>query len=163
MNSSSPIRSRHATTIAAGFTLVELMVVIVIAAVLLAIAIPSYQTSILKSRRTDARTALLDEAGREERYLSINNVYTNSPANLGYVGSSSSTNFPITIGSGYYQLNLPTTSLAVGAAPPSFTLTATPQGNQANDTSCATFTLTSTGAQSSVDSGGADSTATCWQ
>jgi len=158
MNSSSPIRSRHATTIAAGFTLVELMVVIVIAAVLLAIAIPSYQTSILKSRRTDARTALL-----EERYLSINNVYTNSPANLGYVGSSSSTNFPITIGSGYYQLNLPTTSLAVGAAPPSFTLTATPQGNQANDTSCATFTLTSTGAQSSVDSGGADSTATCWQ
>jgi type IV pilus assembly protein PilE len=48
-----------------GFTLVELMVVIVIASILMAIAIPSYKTSIRKSRRTDAKTALLDLAGRE--------------------------------------------------------------------------------------------------
>jgi len=52
-----------------GFTLVELMVVIVIASILMAIAIPSYKNSIRKSRRTDAKTALLDLAGRERTLL----------------------------------------------------------------------------------------------
>ena len=55
-----------------GFTLVELMVVIVIASILMAIAVPSYKNSIRKSRRTDAKTALLDLAGREERFNSTN-------------------------------------------------------------------------------------------
>ena len=67
-----------------GFTLVELMVVIVIASILMAIAIPSYKNSIRKSRRTDAKTALLDLAGREERFMSTNGSYTTSFANLGY-------------------------------------------------------------------------------
>src|SRR5580704_3895466 len=85
----------------AGFTLVELLIVIVIATILATIAIPSYQAQIRKSRRTDAKTALLDLAAREERYNSTYNTYTSVPANLGYSG-----NFPVTVGSGYYQINI---------------------------------------------------------
>ena len=46
----------------AGFTLIELMVVVIIATILLSIAIPAYTSQIRKSRRTEARTAVLDLA-----------------------------------------------------------------------------------------------------
>ena len=55
-----------------GFTLLELLVVVVIATILMSIAVPSYMTQIRQSRRTEAKTAILDLSGREERYLSTN-------------------------------------------------------------------------------------------
>src|SRR5260370_6500079 len=96
----------------AGFTLVELMAVILVASILFAIAIPSYQSQIRKSRRTDAKTAVLDLAAREEKYFSLNNSYTNSPANLGYLAASSTAGFPQAVGSGYYQVYLCVASTA---------------------------------------------------
>jgi type IV pilus assembly protein PilE len=56
-----------------GFTLVELMIVVVVASILVAIAVPSYQYEVQKARRTDARNAILDIAAREERFLSVAN------------------------------------------------------------------------------------------
>ncbi|MDH4458572.1 MAG: prepilin-type N-terminal cleavage/methylation domain-containing protein [Nevskia sp.] len=41
-----------------GFTLVEMMVVLVVVGILAAIALPSYQSSVRKSRRSYARLAL---------------------------------------------------------------------------------------------------------
>ena len=70
-----------------GFTLVELMIVVVIVAILAGIAVPSYMSSVRKTRRADAKTALLDLAGREERYLTTNPAgYSTVPADLGYPG-----------------------------------------------------------------------------
>jgi type IV pilus assembly protein PilE len=132
----------------AGFTLIELMITIVIAAILLSIAIPSYTSQVRKSRRTEARTALLDLAAREERFFSTNSSYTNVPANLGYAGV-----FPQAVGSGYYTIDVTT---APGAA---FTAQAAPAGSQAQDTSCGTFTIDNTGAQTVTGGGGAT---TCW-
>ncbi|HET9108841.1 MAG TPA: prepilin-type N-terminal cleavage/methylation domain-containing protein, partial [Steroidobacteraceae bacterium] len=43
-----------------GFTLIELMIAVVVVAILMAIAVPSYESYVEKSRRTDAKTALLD-------------------------------------------------------------------------------------------------------
>src|ERR1700730_9152184 len=83
----------------AGFTLIELMVTIVVASILAAIAIPAYTSQIRKSRRTEARTALLDLASREERFNSTNSAYTSSSRNLAYTGA-----WPVTVGSGYYQI-----------------------------------------------------------
>jgi type IV pilus assembly protein PilE len=149
----------------AGFTLVELMIVVVIATILLSIAVPSYMSQIRESRRTDARTALLDLAGREESYNATMNTYTTAAANLGY------TAFPQSIGSGYYTITVSCVA-AFGAglacdpnpnAPtgPSYYLTATPVAgtSQASDTQCTSFSVDSQGNQFST--GTAPST-TCW-
>jgi len=136
-----------------GFTLVELMVVVVIASILMAIAIPSYKNSIRKSRRTDAKTALLDLAGREERYNSTVGGYTNAAANLGYGA------LPSAVGSGYYNISVTTVTGGTATTVPFFSLTATPVvgSDQAKDTACGSFTLDSTGLQ------GVSGTATdCW-
>jgi len=144
-----------------GFTLIELMITIVVASILLAIAVPSYQTQIRKSRRTEARTAVLDLATRQERYFSTANSYTATAANLGYPGWGVAN----PIGSGYYYLNVNVTAADPTQTPPvpaGYSITATAMGTQVNDTSCASFTVDQTGKQSSLNSGGADSTSTCW-
>jgi type IV pilus assembly protein PilE len=149
---------------ARGFTLIELVVTMLIIAILAAIAIPSYSSYVRKGRRTDAKSALLDMASLEERYYSVNNVYTNSPANLGYSGTS----FPtggLTVGSGYYTVTMPTApTAATNTTPASYSLEADPTGDQTKDTQCAKFTLTSQGVQGSNTSAGTANTepGTCW-
>lgn len=134
-----------------GFTLIELMVTIVIAAILFAIAVPMYTQQLIQSRRTDARTALLDLASREERYMSTNSAYSNAPASLGYSGA-----WPITVGGGYYQITAATTATT-------FLLTAAPVAGtpQAKDKICANFTLDNTGSQQVTGSAKA-TPSTCW-
>jgi type IV pilus assembly protein PilE len=132
-----------------GFTLMELMIAVAIVAILAVIALPSYQNQIRKTRRTDAKTALMDLAGREEKIYTTTNAYSNAASDLGYSKFDP-------VGSGYYKVT-------VTGAPTGFTITATPKGDQANDTSCASFTVTQAGVRSSLDSSGADSSATCWK
>jgi type IV pilus assembly protein PilE len=141
-----------------GFTLIELVITMVIVAILASIAIPSYSTYILKSHRTEARTALLDIASLEERYFTANNNYTKTPSDLGYTGAAGTA---FNVGSNYYKIlvdkvdaTAPTTALPAGT-PATYTMTATAINSQAKDTSCATFTLTSTGSQTATS-------ANCW-
>jgi type IV pilus assembly protein PilE len=49
-----------------GFTLIELMIVVAVVGILAAIAFPSYQDSIRKSRRNDGMNALLEAAEKLE-------------------------------------------------------------------------------------------------
>jgi type IV pilus assembly protein PilE len=133
---------------AGGFSLIELMVTVVVASILVAIALPSYKYSVRKSRRTDAKTALLDLAGREERWFSTNNgTYTTVAANLGYSGT-----FPVTVGSGYYQIDAPTVVAGTTTAVATFSITAVPVpgSDQAKDAACASFTITNQGAQTAT-------------
>jgi type IV pilus assembly protein PilE len=148
----SPMSNSH------GFTLVELMVTVVIAATLLSIAIPGYNTQVRKSRRTEAKTALLDLAAREERYYNMSNppAYSALPADLGYNGVANA--FPMTVGNGYYQVRIN----LIAAAPPTpagYTIIAVPiTADQIKDAQCQTFTLTNIGQQTS-----APNTTVCWQ
>jgi type IV pilus assembly protein PilE len=157
---------------ARGFTLVELMVVVVIAAILLAVAAPLYQTQVRQARRTDARTAILDLAGREERYFSTNaSSYTAVPANLGYPGVFNNPANPV--GSGYYYISSVCTPACApsAAASPSFSIIVlpVPGGSQTKDTPCQGFAVDSTGEQW-AETGGAwiqntpanASAAACW-
>jgi len=137
----------------AGFTLIELMVTVAIVAILSAIAYPAYTQYILKSRRTDAKNALLDLAARQERFYSLNNRYATVPSALGYAGAA----FPVDVQTGnaaYYQLTLTVTNPA--GALPTFAASAVPLGHQAQD-KCGTYTLTQLGVQ-----GNSTSESGCW-
>jgi type IV pilus assembly protein PilE len=151
-----------------GFTLVELIVAMVILSILAAIAIPSYSQYVLKSHRTEAKAALMDAASLEERYFSTSNLYTTDPTQLGYGVAAT----PVPVGTGYYVISIINSSLPVaptvavpGGTPATFTITAVPAPGsmQVNDTACASFTITSAGQQTALNSGGVDNTANCWQ
>lgn len=141
----------------AGFTLIELMIVAAIIAILAAIAIPSYQKQIMKSRRASAKTALLDLASREEKYYATNNNYPAALASVGYtnVNGSGAIQVPNNSDEDYYSVTIALgTPTATG-----YTATATPVGNQAND-SCGSYSITDLGVQSATgtSSGGTG----CW-
>ena len=143
---------------ALGFTLVELLIVVVIATILVAIAVPSYQAQVQKSRRTDARNALLDIAGREERFLSVANSYSALPTDVGYPGAL----WPQPVTNGYYNVTVVTPDPAYAGTGASFVITATAVGIQASDSACATFTVNQIGKQSAFTSGNVDNSTTCW-
>jgi type IV pilus assembly protein PilE len=142
-----------------GFTLVELMIALTIIAVLAAIAIPMYSKQVQKSRRVDARTAVTDLAGREERYLSTAGSYTTVAANLGY------TALPVVVGSGYYTLSVNVPVVAAGVQPIYTAIATVVAGStQIADGACQYFSVDSTGKQfsSATNAGGADTSTTCW-
>ncbi|KQU82892.1 pilus assembly protein PilE [Variovorax sp. Root318D1] len=58
-----------------GFTLIELMIVVAIVGILASIAYPAYQDSLLKGRRAEARTALLELMQQQERYMTQRGTY----------------------------------------------------------------------------------------
>jgi type IV pilus assembly protein PilE len=128
------------------------MITVVVAAILAAVVLPAYNIQIRKSRRTEARTALLDLAGRAERMYSTSNSYFGTttagqllPPDLGYIGA-----WPITVGSGYYRISLSNSTAST------YTFTATAVGSQALDTTCATLAVDNTGNQTATDP-------TCWK
>ncbi len=139
-----------------GFTLIELMVVILVASILVGVAAPAYLTQVRKSRRTEAKTAILDLASREERLFSLNNSYSATAADVGYpVGA-----WPQNIGNNYYQVKVDAPAPAANA-PATFTITATAINSQLKDTQCRSFVVDQSGKLTSADAGSTDSTTTC--
>jgi type IV pilus assembly protein PilE len=141
-----------------GFTLIELLIAIAIVGILLRLAFPAYQNSVMKSRRADAKTALLDLAQREERYLATTNQYTTSAPALGYAATATVTSAaPMTIQNGsasFYTLEVTTSGST------SFTATARPTGVQlTKDTQCGNFVIDNTGRQTISGTGNATD---CW-
>ena len=125
-----------------GFTLIELMIVVAIVAILAAVAIPSYQQYIQKSRRVDAKETLTRMATLQERFFFQNSAYATNIDDLGGTASPE----------GWYRINMPV------ATNSTFTITATPIGAQANDTRCASFSIDQTLRQTAT---GTDSD-NCW-
>lgn len=58
-----------------GFTLIEMMIVVAVVGLLATIAYPSYQDYVLKGRRAEARTALLELMQQQERYMTQRGTY----------------------------------------------------------------------------------------
>jgi len=134
-----------------GFTLTELMIVLVIFAIVLSLAIPSYRTFIIKTRRADAIELIYEVAQRMQQYHTQNHVYhTNAADELGISATSKNGYYALTIAAG------PTGSINT-----SYSLSAVPVegASQTNDTACGTFLFNSLG-EKSVS--GSQTKPPCW-
>ena len=119
-----------------GMTLTELLIVVAIVGILAAVAGPAWNDQVIKSRRADARNTLLAAQIEQEQYRANNLTYATSMSAMG-MGSFDSTSRD------YYRLEV------VSADATSFLITATPNGNQANDSTCNVFAIRQTGPEHS--------------
>ena len=108
-----------------GFTLIEIMVVVVIIAILAAIAIPSYQENLKKGRRAEAQAYIMDLANLEQQYLLDARSYATGATAVATLNKPAPTSV-----SNFYDI-----AIADGAttAPPTFVITATPKAGSAQD------------------------------
>lgn len=126
----------------AGFTLMELMIVIVIIGVIAAIAFPSYQSSVRKSRRAEAKATLLEVMSRQEQFFSENRRYA---ATFDELDLSASATTSFNTEHGFYTVNL-----SSNTATNSVTVTASANAGQDKDL-VRTYGLSSNGRKYWVD------------
>lgn len=143
-----------------GVTLIELMMVVIIVSILASVAIPSYRSYIIRTQRSDAKSALLQLRAAQEKYYLQNNAYTANvtgapPAGLGLPANSAN---------GFYSLRV---ALGTAASPnpantQAYVAYAEPvEGRgQQDDTKCLTLTLTDVGLRGASGPGGTDY---CWR
>ncbi|MCQ8105215.1 type IV pilin protein [Methylomonas sp. SURF-2] len=135
-----------------GFTLIELMITVAVIGILAGIAYPSYQDSVMKSRRRDAQGALVGLANAMERHFTETNSYAGS-ADANDRPTIFAIQSPVDGGTAAYELFITSVTATT------FTLEASPTGAQANDR-CGNLTLTNTGARGFDGANG--NTEDCW-
>jgi type IV pilus assembly protein PilE len=114
-----------------GFTLLELMIVVVVISTLALLAMSGYQKQVRKSRRAEAKQILSDVGLRQEKWRSNNVSYLGTDSTVAEVAA-----FGAIASGDYYTISI--TTAESGTA---FTASAVPKGDQLNDT-CGTLTWT---------------------
>jgi type IV pilus assembly protein PilE len=109
----------------AGFTIIELMIVVAIVAILVAIAIPSFQEYMRRARRAEAISGLQQMQLAQEKWRTNNPTY-GTGANIGLPESP------------YYTFSVS------GNTATNYTLTATRAGAQTSDSTCGNYSITQT-------------------
>ena len=122
---------------AAGFSLIEIMITVAIIGILAAIALPSYNEHVRKTRRAGGTACLAAAAQEMERFYTVNLTYVGAPAAFACDNETAP----------FYTVS------GVSAAR-TYTLTAAPQGGQAGD-SCGNLTLNQAGVKAPATPG-------CW-
>ncbi len=131
----------------AGFTLIEVMIVVAILGIISALAYNSYQRHVVTTYRADAQRSLAEIAQRLERCFTQRNDYRECVDDGGGTTWDSQ--------DGHYEIFIGDLERTT------FTLTARPQGVQAerDGDRCSTLTLTHTGRR---DSTGSEERDDCW-
>lgn len=132
----APIRQR-------GVTLLELMIVVMIVGIITAIAVPSYRQQVVRSNRSNAKTAIMQLTQALERCYTRASTYT----------GCDDADLPVTTPEGLYTV----TGVITGT---SYDLTATPQGTQADDTTCGNLSLDEANVRLVSGTGTVDE---CWE
>jgi type IV pilus assembly protein PilE len=123
---------------------VELLIVLAVSAILLSIAVPSFQQQLRTSRRVDAMDAIAAVQQAQERWRGDNPTYADDLEDLGATAASKS---------GHYRLALSD----AGANGYTLTATAATGSSQEDDGDCKTLTLAVSGA------GSTPTPAACWR
>lgn len=137
MMSGPRIQARPAA--ARGFTLIELLVAVAIVAILVAVAVGSYDFATVKARRGSAKACLLNGAQYMERYYTLHFSYVDAdlpPCDADVTD--------------YYTVGFDGTP-----DDDSFKITAAPKSTQ-KDSTCGTLSIDSTGVK------GANDVGSCW-
>ena len=153
MRSGLSTGARRVLRAAAGFTLIELMIVIAIVAILAAVSLPAYQSVIMRTWRSKAAACLTEMAQGMERRFTAELSYegpTGTPQQLPPNSCTIEDGMPAR-----YDFDFTADPTATA-----FTLRATPQGTQAaRDTQCGILTIDQTGLRTVEKAGEVDR---CW-
>jgi type IV pilus assembly protein PilE len=135
-----------------GFSLIELMAVVTIVGILTLVAIPSYRQYLMRTHRTEAKSALLRLAANQERFYLTNNTYTTDLTALGFDAAGNSENSVYTLAVDFANAT-------------TFQATATPTAgggtngvDQTTDADCQSFTINAQGVRTAAP----DPTTRCW-
>jgi type IV pilus assembly protein PilE len=131
-----------------GFSLIELMVVVVIVAVCAAVGYPAYTQHVQKSNRSAAESVLMQAAAQQEKYLLDARSYATL---LSALNVSAPTNV-----SNIYTIGVDVNN---SATPPTYSITATPiSGKSAALDACGTLSYNQAGTKGVSSS----TVASCW-
>ena len=126
---------------ARGFSLIEVMIAVAIVGILVAIALPSYQKHLRKTRRADAQAFLTQVAQKQQQYLLDARSYALGGSAISDLGLAVPSNM-----ASHYTVKVEPSAPTV---PPSFTVFATPtSSSQSPD---GELTITHTGAKKRAD------------
>ena len=103
-----------------GFTLAEVLIVILIIGVLASIAIPGYREYVIRGHRRAAQAAMMEMASQQQQYFAANRAYATA-AELGFA-------LPPEVDENYdFTITLP------AGAVPRFVISFTAVGGQSSD------------------------------